>query len=222
MHKRLLTLLTFLTMTVGLTWGHLPPSNGAEAADKYKTLIADDDSLYWSLRTNLLYDALLVPNLSAELYVGMGWSLGVGYWHTWLNSDASHRYWRTYGGELNLRKYLGARASRKPLSGHHLGMLAQAMSYDFEFGGKGNLSEFSYSVGLEYGYSVPIGRRLSLDLGVAVGYLGGEYKEYRPIDTHYVWQSTRNRHWFGPIKAEATLVWQLGKTNINKKKGGIR
>lgn len=220
MQKRLLTLLACLTMTAGLSWGQKPPSAGRPGG--YKALVADGDSLYWCVRTNLLYDAALVPNVSAELYVGKGWSLGAGCWYTWLSDRNSHRYWRTYGGEVSVRRYLGARASMKPLTGHHVGMTSQIMMYDFQLGGRGCMSDCSYSVGVEYGYSLPIGRRLSLDLGLAVGYLGGEYMDYRHIDTHDVWQSTHNRHWFGPIKAEVALAWQLGRTNVNKGKGGTR
>lgn len=222
MHKRLLTLVTCLTMTAGCIWGQKPPSVELGPIGGYKALIADDSPLYWSLRTNLLYDVLLVPNASAELYVGRNWSLGAGCWYTWLGSDRCHKYWRTYGGELNIRRYFGTQADMKPLTGHHVGVASQLMMYDFELGGKGYMSDCSYSVGIEYGYSIPIGRRLNLDLGVAVGYLGGEYREYKPIDTHYVWQSTRGRHWFGPVKAEVTLAWQLGKSNVNSKKGGTR
>ena len=218
MQKRLFTLLTCLTMMAGCMWGQKPPFGKTEAKGEYKALIADKDSLYWAVKTNLLYDAMLIPNISAELYVGKNWSLGLGYWYTWLSNRKKHQYWRTYGGEINVRKYFGTQAVRKPLTGHHIGMMSQIMMYDFQLGNNGYMSDCSYSVGIEYGYSIPIGRRLNLDLGLAVGYLGGEYKKYKHIDTHNVWQSTRNRHWFGPVKAEVTLAWQLGKTNINKRK----
>lgn len=43
-----------------------------------------------------------------------------------------------------------------------------------------------------------------------------------PLDGHYVWQATKNRHWFGPTKAEISLVWLLGRGNSNNKKGGVK
>lgn len=51
---------------------------------------------------------------------------------------------------------------------------------------------------------------------------GGKYYEYIPLDGHYVWQATKKRHWFGPTKAEISLVWLLGKGNSNNKKGGMK
>lgn len=51
--------------------------------------------------------------------------------------------------------------------------------------------------------------------------MGGRYYEYEPLDGHYVWKATKNRHWIGPTKAEVSLVWLLGHGNYNnKKKGG--
>lgn len=178
--------------------------------------------LRMSLKTNLIYDVALVPNVGAEFYLGRGWSLGGSWMYAWWNSDRRHRYWRTYGGELNLRKYFGRRASEKPLAGHHLGLYGQMLTYDFETGGTGYQSKLSYGGGIEYGYSLPVGRRLNLDFSVGVGYLGGEYKKYDPEDGHYVWKETRRRHWFGPTKAEVSLIWLIGRGNSNEKKGGKR
>ena len=190
---------------------------------------AERKPFYMALKTNLLYDAALVPNLGAEFYVGRGWSVGGSWMYAWWNSDRKHRYWRTYGGELDIRKYFGRRAGEKPLTGHHLGLYGQMLTYDFELGGKGYMGgrpggtlwdKMHWGVGLEYGYSLPIGRRLNLDFGIGVGYLGGEYREYTPQDGHYLWQRTKKRHWFGPTKAEVSLVWLIGRGNCNEKKGG--
>lgn len=38
----------------------------------------------------------------------------------------------------------------------------------------------------------------------------------------YIWQSTKQRHWFGPTKAEVSLIWLIGRGNYNEKKGGKR
>ena len=79
--------------------------------------------------------------------------------------------------------------------------------------------KLNYAIGVEYGYSLPISRRLNLDFTLGVGYWGGEYHEYIPSDGHYVWQSTKQRHWFGPTKAEVSLIWLIGRGNYNEKKG---
>ena len=63
--------------------------------------------------------------------------------------------------------------------------------------------QYATSVGIDY--SLPISRRLNLDFTLGVGYWGGEYHEYIPSDGHYVWQSTKQRHWFGPTKAACPM-----------------
>lgn len=176
--------------------------------------------LYMAIKTNGLYDLALIPNIALEVYLGKNWSLSGNWMYAWWKSDRKHDYWRTYGGELELRKWFGKKADAKPLTGHHVGVYLQGLTYDFELGGTGYLSNFSYGAGVSYGYSMPIARRLNLDFVIGVGYLGGEYKEYEPIDGHYVWQATKDRKWFGPTKAEVSLVWLIGRGNDNVRKGG--
>ena len=175
---------------------------------------------YLALKSNLLYDALLIPNLSLEASIGSGWTLGAGGMLAWWSKDAKHRYWRIYGGDLEIRKYFGTLSKSKPLQGHHLGIYGDFLTYDFEFGAKGYQSKATYAAGIKYGYSHPIATRLNLDFALGIGYLHSNYKTYVPRDGCYVYQETKKRKWLGPTQAEISLVWLLGKGNTNKKKGG--
>lgn len=184
---------------------------------------------YASLKTNMLYDVLLVPNIGAEFYLGKGWSVAANGMYAWWSNNDKHRYWRIYGGEIAVRKWFGKAAAEKPLTGHHIGVYGQVLTFDIELGGKGYMGgkpggsmmdKLHWYAGVEYGYSLPIARRLNIDFTLGVGYGGGTYYEYKPIDDHYVWQATKERKWFGPTKAEISLVWLIGNGNVNKKKGG--
>mgnify|MGYP004654879491 FL=1 len=175
---------------------------------------------YYALKSNLLYDALLIPNLSLEASIGSGWTLGAGGMFAWWSKDAKHRYWRIYGGDLEIRKYFGTLSKSKPLQGHHLGIYGDFLTYDFEFGAKGYQSKATYAAGIKYGYSHPIANRLNLDFALGIGYLHSNYKTYVPRDGCYVYQETKKQKWLGPTQAEISLVWLLGKGNTNKKKGG--
>ena len=184
-----------------------------------------------ALKTNLLYDVALIPNAGVEVPLGKQWTAGLDGFYTWFSSDNKHRYWQGYGGYFTVRKYFGknkrqsAGNDNSQLSivnsqfpvGHHLGAYVLGLTYDVEWGGKGYQADhFGFGGGVEYGYALPVGRRLLLDFSLGIGFQDGEYKEYEPQDGHYVWQSTRKRHWFGPTKAEVTLKWVLG----GSKKGG--
>ena len=207
------------------------PAPVAETPAQPEPIVDNKSSAYFALKTNMLYDALLVPNIGVEFSLGNRWSIAADWMYGWWSRNKSHRYWRIYGGGLSLRKYFGAMAAEKPLQGHHIGINAQMLTYDFEFGGTGYMGgepggtlwdRMNYTIGAEYGYSLPIARRLNIDFSIAAGYMGGRYYEYIPLDGHNVWQATKNRHWVGPTKVEVSLVWLLGHGNYNTKtkKGG--
>jgi len=192
---------------------------------------SDRKPFYMSVKTNMLYDLLALPNVGVEFYLGKNWSVTANWMYGWWSTNGRHRYWRAYGGDIAMRKWFGKAAEKKPLTGHHLGVYGQILTYDFEFGGKGQMagtpgkslwSNPSYAFGVEYGYSLPITPRLNIDFTIGIGYLGGKYYEYEPIDNHYVWQATKQRRWFGPTKAEVSLVWLLGHGNRNAGKGGAK
>ena len=179
--------------------------------------VSDSNQFLFGIRTNLLYDLAMIPNLGVEFHLGKRFSLGVNYAHAWWANDSAHQYWRIYGGDVVLRKYFGGKENWSALSGHHLGAYGQCYSYDFELGARGQLSDLTYGAGLEYGYTVPLSRGLSMDFSLGCAYLTGEYKVYEPEDDCYVWKETRQRHYIGPTKAEISLVWLFGNG-----KGGKR
>ena len=75
---------------------------------------------YMSVSSNLLYDAVLLPNIGIEFYLGRGWSIAGNWMYTWLKSDSRHCYHRIYGGDLEVRRWLSY--GKKPLTGHHVGL----------------------------------------------------------------------------------------------------
>lgn len=171
--------------------------------------------LFLDLRTNLLHDLLLTPNIGAEMYLGRGYSL-LGNWsYAWWNSN--HNYWRISGGDIEVRRYLGHR-SHKPLTGHHLGLYGQMATFDFGYKGKGFIGDrWFYGGGVAYGYSLPITKQFNLDFTLGLGYLKGQIRKYEWTDRIecYKWLSTQQRSWFGPTKLEVSLVWLIGCDNIN-------
>lgn len=177
-----------------------------------------------ALRTNLLYDAALVPNIGLEIWLGKQFTIAADWFGTWLSWDERHLYWQGYGGYLTLRYYFGKQAKEYRFVGHHAGIYGSALTYDVEFGGKGyQAAKFGFGGGVEYGYSLRLNRSLSFDFTLGVGYQGGEYKVYQPTNDgtgHYEWLATYKRHWIGPTKAEISLKWLIAP--VGKKKGGER
>lgn len=166
-----------------------------------------------ALKTNALYDLALLPNIGVEWAFANRWSVSADWMYAWWSHDSSHRYWRAYGGNLELRHWLAKRTSRR-LKGHHVGAYAGALVYDVEFGGTGYQSaKWNYMAGLSYGYSIPIAKRLNIDFNIGIGYLWGNYYKYDYNEDAglYFWEQTKKRRWFGPTRVECSLVWLLGK-----------
>jgi hypothetical protein len=148
--------------------------------------------------------------------------------YAWWNKDDIGWYWRTYGGELTVKKWFGKKSSERLFTGHHIGLYAQCLTYDFAFNGRGQIGgddekslfgKANYGGGIEYGYSMPVSKHINFDFSIGVGYLKGQFKDYQAQDDCYVWQNLKKRNFFGPTKAEISLVWLLGNSSKN---GGVR
>ncbi|MDO4335626.1 MAG: DUF3575 domain-containing protein [Bacteroidales bacterium] len=193
----------------------------------------DSRPFYMAVRTNMLYDSALLPNIGIDFYFGKGFTLGANVMYGWWSRYRSDFIWRAYGAELDARWFPWyKRKVHTPFYGHHFGIYTQIYTYDFEMGRKGELggkpggrltdSPF-WSAGLEYGFTLPVASRFSIDFSVGVGYTTGIYHDYRPDhivgdEIHFVWQGTHRRHFFGPTKAEVALVWLIGHDNTNRKR----
>jgi hypothetical protein len=181
--------------------------------------------LHLAVKTNLLYDAMLLPNLTAEVWLGNRWSLAVeGSWSWWSFGNPVQEQWvhriQTAGAEL--RYWV---KSPYPLHGHALGAYGMSGNYDMRLfprneHSKGELSYGSWSAGLSYAYSMPIARKLNLEFGFALGYVEGKYYKYDYCMRHQEWnkRAAYNRHYFGPTRIGISLVWLPATGNkINKK-----
>jgi len=162
----------------------------------------------WVVKTNLLYDALLSPSIEAEYRLAPHWSAHVDFSIAWWSNKSKHKYYQLVQLSPEVRYWLNDRQYWK---GHYIGAFVGAGHYDLSKGKDGYKGEFMMA-GLSYGYMFSIGRCLSLDAGIGVGYLNTEYEEYLPIEGHYVYQQKSRTGYLGPVKARLSLVWHLGRS----------
>lgn len=165
----------------------------------------------WHVRTNLVHDVLLVPNLGVEYELSDRWSLVGDVSGAWWSVDSRNRRWHILTGDVELRRWLGWRLFPPYLDGgHHLGLYTAVYRYDIAWGGTGQQGELNYGGGISYGYALTLSTKLSLDLSLGIGYMGGKYKKYEPTDEgDYIQTSSGTRHYFGPTKVECSLVYHL-------------
>ena len=171
---------------------------------------------YLAIETNLLGDALVIPNIGAEVGIYKGLTIGGNYQNIWLRNSAYTRWYRFEGFEAGINYYINK--EKRPFKGHHIGIYGQLVTWDFTINGRGYLAErWAYGGGISYGYVLPVGRRFNLDFEIGVGYLGGNMHEYIPEDGHRVWQFVEPFRWIGPTKVGITLQWLIGRGNHNGK-----
>jgi hypothetical protein len=167
----------------------------------------------FALSSNLLYDVALLPNLSIEAAFGRQSVLLQGAW-TWLDTR-SPDYWsyRIQMLWVESRHWWG---DRPALTGFFTGIYGALGTYDVRLcpkGGEpwGSLSNFSYSLGITGGYSLPLSQRWNLNFNLGIGYLGGEYNEYNHslCADCYPRRSTKQRRYFGPTQAAVSIVYKI-------------
>ena len=161
----------------------------------------------WYIKSNLLYDAVLMPSLEVEYRFSEHFSAAVeGNMACWHN-NGKHRYYQLATILPELRYWFRPQGVRR---GHYVGLFGGGGWYDLENGDTGYKGEGGM-VGASYGYMFPVGKYFAFEVGIGLGFMTTEYEEYLPIDGHYVYQQTKCFNYFGPLKLKFAFVWNIGR-----------
>ena len=161
----------------------------------------------WYIKTNLLYDVLLMPSLEVEYRFNERWSAAVEGNMAWWHNSGKHKYYQLATILPEGRYWFKPQGSRR---GHYVGLMAGGGWYDLENGGRGYKGE-GVMAGLTYGYMFPVGKYFAFEASVGIGYMHTWYEEYVPIDGHYVYQQSSRLNYFGPVKLRFAWVWNIGR-----------
>lgn len=167
----------------------------------------------FALKTNLVYDALLMPSVELEWRINDRWSVAMEYDIAWWKNDRKHKYYQVMVFTPEVKWWFN---TRKPWHGMYVGAFTGGGKYDLENGHRGYKGEGGFA-GLSFGYMWPISRNLSLEAAVGAGYMYTRYKEYIPFEGHYVYQRTSQTNYFGPLKAKFAFVWRFNDINRRKR-----
>ena len=187
-----------------------------------------------ALKTNLLYDALTLLNYSIEVPITERFSaLWYHQFPWWRWGEADNQYcirFLSIGAEGRWwfkpkpRPQMGKSVQRDKLMGHFVGLYAESGKWDFEWGRDICHQGEHWSVGLSYGYSMPLGRRLNMEFSLSLGYASIAYRGYTPSENYEIlWRDLAKQgrwHYFGPTKVQVSLVVPI--TMQTKRKGGAR
>ena len=181
-----------------------------------------------ALRTN--FAMIPLTNIGVEVPLGEHWSVGADWYSPWIwrplhKEGLDQNGWCFELQALDLEaRYWFPNKNKRPeqrLLGHSIALYGAVGHYDFERNFTGHQGEF-YNGGLDYLYATPIwGGRMHMEFELGIGYI---YSPSQPYDTCVAGDKafrrrgyTQYTHWFGPTRAQVSLVWPIYvKTN----KGG--
>lgn len=167
-----------------------------------------------AIKSNLLYDAALSPNLGAEVAVAPKWSVELsGNYNNW--SPGGH-LWKHWFVQPEGRYWLC-----EAFGGHFLAVHAIAGEYNFgnmknnfkmlgsDFSGLGDkrYQGWAAGLGLGYGYSWILGKHWNIEAEIAVGWIYTRYDVYPCASCGTRLEHDRVHNYVGPTKAAVNLVY---------------
>lgn len=168
-----------------------------------------------AVKTNLLADAFVSPNLGVGIGLAPKWTLDVsGQFNAWTLSH--DRRWKHWLLQPEARYWLCDR-----FSGHFIGAHIHGGQYNIggvdgkvEFLGTDfrKLEDTRYQgwfvgAGVAYGYAWILGRHWNFEAEIGIGYSYTRYDRFRCIGCGKKIETDKPHHYVGPTKAAVNLVY---------------
>lgn len=167
-----------------------------------------------ALKSNLLYDAALSPNLGVEIGLAPRWTLDLsGNFNLWTVGNG-HK-WRHWLAQPEVRYWFCQR-----FAGHFLGLHALGGEYNV---GKLDLPKFlntdfrklkdrryegwGVGAGVAYGYAWPLSRHWNIEAELGVGWIWTKFDSYPCAECGTRLSKGRTHNYFGPTKLALNLEY---------------
>lgn len=187
---------------------NLPGPAPEGAASERSESNAKSDKLQFALKNNIVYDAILMPNLELEWLFNKDWSASIEGDVAWWKPSFDHIY-RLAIISPEVRYHF---RQRGPWHGMYAGAFLGGGLYQLEKGGPTGHRGEGVMAGLSFGYMWPIGRHFSLEAGIGAGYMYTRYKDYENRGGHKVYLRTKSLNYFGPLKLKFSIAWRFDIT----------
>ena len=167
-----------------------------------------------ALKTNLLYDVALSPNLGIEVGLGRKWSVDISgnfndwsikghQWKHWVVQPEA-RYWlcERFGGH-----FLAAHAVAGEYNFGHIGNNVKFLGSDFSQLSHKRYQGWGAGLGVGYGYTWMLSRHWSMEAEIAVGWIYTRYDSYPCANCGRRLEKNRVHNYVGPTKAALNLIY---------------
>ena len=165
-----------------------------------------------AVKTNLLYDATLTPNIGLEYKFAdkVTGQITAGY-NAWSFSD--NRKWKHALVQPEVKYWLCSTYAGHFFGAHLLYTHYNASNVKLPFGLWSGLKDHRYQgdlggIGVSYGYSWILGKRWSIEGSVGVGYGITSYKKYDCVKCG-TYHGRETKHLFMPTKLALSVVYYL-------------
>lgn len=165
----------------------------------------------FAVRTNLLYDAFLLPTLGVEWRINRNIGIKLDGSLSWWggNSDKVQKMW-LLNPEVrwyllrDKRFYVGASGSYGEYNIYKY-MLGNMLTDDTGYQGK------LWNAGVTVGYQLCLSRNFSVDFNLGLGYTRSEYDSFAMTDGVRINKDRdKSKNFWGPMQAGISLVWTIG------------
>lgn len=170
-----------------------------------------------ALKTNMLHDVLLSPNVGVEVGVAPKWTVGLdGELNLW---KVNSHLWKHMFLQPEARYWFCQR-----FAGHFVGVHALGGIYNF-----GNIDALDFNFlgsdfrklktqryqgwavggGIEYGYAHPLAKHWTLEGVIGVGWLYTRFDSYPCANCGSKLDSNKSHNYYGPTKLALNLVYNF-------------
>lgn len=166
----------------------------------------------FALKTNLLSDLILAPNVEVEIPFNRKWSVCLDWTCPWWLFRGNSYCEQLLATHVQGKRYLGDRERLAYFTGWFIGIQGGLGYYDFQVPEKGAQGEFA-DIGLGGGYSLRLGEYFNLEFELGLGALYTQYRLYTPMENYSIllYRETKEAFWVGPTRAKVSLVWRIGR-----------
>lgn len=166
-----------------------------------------------ALKTNLIPDAALSPNVGVELKLASRWSMELaGQMNLWPIDDHKWKHWlvqpevRYWFCEPFVKSFLGLHVLGGEYNVGNIDNNIKIFHNDFS-----KLKDYRYEgwavgAGIAYGYALPLSKHWNFEFEVGVGYAYTEHTKYKCAECGAKIKKDRH-HYYGPTKAALDLVY---------------
>ena len=163
------------------------------------------------LKTNLLSDAGLSPNLGLEFGLAPKWTLDltgeVNFW------DVDSHRWRHWYVQPEARYWFCERFNGHFMGLHLLGGQYNVGGVKLPFGIYPSVEDYRYEgyyygAGLAYGYQWVLGKHWSFEASLGLGYVRAHYDRY-DCPRCGEWKGKGDKNYLGVTKAAISLIYVI-------------